>query len=187
MIPAAIASVPSRMRWISLNPKTRLWREDRAGHVALGMRLWKRAHLQRSFGLHKPLIFQNDPARTIAKAQQTGRHLIVWAGKEPAALPDTLPIRRIEDGFLRSRGLGAALVPPLSLVADDLGIYYDPTRPSRLERLILQPLPPGGQRRAEQLIEKLCASGVSKYNLARRPPARSARRPPHPCARSGRR
>lgn len=152
-----------------LEAETRLWREDRAGHVALGMRLWKRAHLQGSFGRIKPLIFHNNPARAIAKAQQTGRHLIVWAGKEPAALPDTPPIRRIEDGFLRSRGLGAALVPPLSLVADDLGIYYDPTRPSRLERLILQPLPPGGQRRAERLIEKLRASGVSKYNLAATP------------------
>ncbi len=34
------------------------------------------------------------------------------------------PSARIEDGFLRSRGLGAELVPPLSLVTDDLGIYY---------------------------------------------------------------
>jgi capsular polysaccharide export protein len=175
-----------------LEAETRLWREDRAGHIALGMRLWKRAHLQRSFGRVKPLIFQSDPARAIARAQQTGRPLIVWAGKEPAtwrdapgpsapparadraarsqpAPPAPPPIRRIEDGFLRSRGLGAELVPPLSLVADDLGIYYDPTRPSRLEGLILHPLPPGGQRRAERLIAQLRASGVSKYNLAAAP------------------
>ena len=35
---------------------------------------------------------------------------------------------RVEDGFLRSKGLGARLIPPLSLVTDDLGIYYDPRR-----------------------------------------------------------
>ena len=43
---------------------------------------------------------------------------------------------RIEDGFLRSRGLGAALVPPASLGLDDLGLHYDPARESRMERLI---------------------------------------------------
>lgn len=42
----------------------------------------------------------------------------------------------MEDGFLRSAGLGAALIEPVSLALDDLGIYYDPTRESRLERLI---------------------------------------------------
>ena len=43
----------------------------------------------------------------------------------------------LEDGFLRSRGLGADLVPPLALVADRAGIYYDPSRPSDIERLNL--------------------------------------------------
>ena len=32
---------------------------------------------------------------------------------------------RIEDGFLRSVGLGANLVQPLSWVIDDIGIYYE--------------------------------------------------------------
>ncbi|MDZ7708951.1 MAG: hypothetical protein U5K36_01620 [Roseovarius sp.] len=56
----------------------------------------------------------------------------------------------IEDGFLRSRGLGADLVAPLSLVCDDLGIYYDPARESRLERLIAAraALRPDQQQRA---------------------------------------
>ena len=45
---------------------------------------------------------------------------------------------RVEDGFIRSKGLGAKLVPPPSLVTDDIGIYYDPSRPSRLEHLIAE-------------------------------------------------
>ncbi|MGB8814121.1 MAG: capsular polysaccharide biosynthesis protein, partial [Paracoccaceae bacterium] len=103
--------------------------------------------------------------KAVAMAHATGRGLLIWAGKEPEALSAPTPIRRVEDGFLRSRGLGADLIAPLSLVTDDLGIYYDPSRPSRLEQLIAAPLPPGGALRVTRLIESLTAAGLSKYNL----------------------
>ncbi|OYU39479.1 MAG: beta-3-deoxy-D-manno-oct-2-ulosonic acid transferase [Pseudorhodobacter sp. PARRP1] len=149
-----------------LEAETRAFREDRFGHVACGMRVWKRSRLQAVFGRHKPLIFQNNADRAISTARAKRRGLLVWAGKAPDNLPQDLPTWRVEDGFLRSRGLGAELVPPLSLVTDDLGIYYDPTRESRLERLIQTPLPPDGQRRAEKLVAGLIAARLSKYNLA---------------------
>lgn len=143
-----------------LEAEVRAFREDRAGHVAVGMRLWKRRRLQAVFGQEKPLIFSDKPGET------KGRGILVWAGKETEGLGrEGVPLRRVEDGFLRSRGLGAALVPPLSLVTDDLGIYYDPRRESRLERLILSPPPPGGLARAAKLREQLVALGLSKYNL----------------------
>ena len=148
-----------------LEAEARSWREDNPGHVALSMRLWKRGRLQQVFGRHKPLIFQDNPAKAVQVARATGRGLLVWAGKEPADLPADIPLRRVEDGFLRSRGLGAQLVPPLSLVTDDLGIYYDPTRESRLERLIAAPLAPDQRRRIETLIQLLIAARLSKYNL----------------------
>jgi len=147
-----------------LEAEVRAYREDRAGHVAIGMRMWKRRPLQAVFGREKPLIFQNDPM--IARDSAKGRGLLIWAGKEPEDFdPGAVPLRRVEDGFLRSRGLGATLVPPMSLVTDDLGIYYDPSRESRLERLIPAPLPPGGLRRAERLRARIIAAGLSKYNL----------------------
>ncbi|MFT4149949.1 MAG: capsular polysaccharide biosynthesis protein [Paracoccaceae bacterium] len=158
------------------------FRQDRHGHVATGMRLWKRQRLQGMFG--GTLVFRDPPEAAVARARRDGRDILVWAGRETPALraacdiagddpaPPTetarprLPVlRRVEDGFLRSRGLGAELVPPLSLVADDLGIYYDPHRESRLERLILSPLPPGGRDRAERLVARLVQAGLSKYNL----------------------
>jgi capsular polysaccharide export protein len=142
-----------------IEAEVRAFREDRRGHVALGMRLWKRGRIQAVFGREKAVLFRDDPARLPA-----GRDLLVWAGKEPATpLPGT--VRRVEDGFLRSRGLGADLVPPLSLVTDDLGIYYDPTRPSRLEALIAAGPPPGGTARAERLVAALIAARLTKYNL----------------------
>ncbi len=173
MILAPIWVDPCRNRLCSfeeavdqLEAEARAYREDRFGHVAIGMRVWKRARLQAVFGREKPLIFQDNPARAIAKAEAAGRDLVVWAGKEPPNLPASLTIRRVEDGFLRSRGLGAELVPPLSLVTDDLGIYYDPSRESRLERLIQSALPPDAARRTEKIIATLIAARLSKYNLA---------------------
>lgn len=151
-----------------LEARLRAWREDRAGHVALGMRLWKRGPLQGAFGRERPLRFATDPTRAVELARREGRGILVWAGREDpglAALAGDVPLRRVEDGFLRSRGLGAELVPPQSLVTDDSGIYYDPTRESLLERLIAAPCPAGGLGRAERLVAAIVVAGLSKYNL----------------------
>jgi capsular polysaccharide export protein len=80
---------------------------------------------------------------------------------------------RVEDGFLRSRGLGARLVPPLSLVQDDLGIYYDPTRESRLERLIAEAarLTPAAAEAGRAADRHADPRGITKYNLAPEPAA----------------
>lgn len=150
-----------------LEAEVRRYRDDARGHVAVGMRLWKRAHMQVAFGRPRPLVFRDDPARAVALARARGRDLLVWAGREPPGLAAAgLVLRRVEDGFLRSRGLGAALVPPIGLVADRTGIYHDPTRASDLEALILAPLPPGGADRAARLVARIVAAGVTKYNLA---------------------
>ena len=39
----------------------------------------------------------------------------------------------VEDGFIRSVGLGGDLYPPLSLLFDKKGIHYDASRVSDLE------------------------------------------------------
>src|ERR1700761_4862051 len=44
----------------------------------------------------------------------------------------------LEDGFLRSVGLGKARHQTLSLLVDDLGLHHDPLVESRLERLIVE-------------------------------------------------
>ena len=146
-----------------LEAEVRAFRADRAGHVATGMRLWKRGPLQQFFGREKPLRFVDPPGRAAQVAQKSGRSLLIWASQEPPGFP--APALRVEDGFLRSKGLGADLVPPLSLVTDAQGIYFDPTRPSDLEDLIARPPPPGGLARAERLMVALRKGKLSKYNL----------------------
>lgn len=76
------------------------------------------------------------------------------------------PVKRVEDGFLRSVGLGAGKARPLSWVLDDLGIYYDATRPSRLERILATGLFDAQMLdRAHSLRKAICAAGLTKYNL----------------------
>ncbi|MCH8532915.1 MAG: capsular polysaccharide biosynthesis protein [Saccharospirillum sp.] len=90
------------------------------------------------------------------------------SGHRAAALAEKLGATcwRLEDGFLRSLGLGYQC-PPLSIVADDTGIYYDATRTSALERYIAEPLTEAQTRRALALQTAWCEAGVSKYNHKR--------------------
>ncbi|MEM9843910.1 MAG: capsular polysaccharide biosynthesis protein, partial [Pseudomonadota bacterium] len=143
--------------------ETRAWRDDHRGWVGSRIRLWKRPHMQRFFGGYTPMRFASTTAKAEEAAKREARRIMVWA----SAAPDGPPCPRVEDGFLRSRGLGAELVPPLSLICDQTGIYYDPRRPSDLEALIAQraTLRPDQQRRAENLIIRLTDAKLSKYNL----------------------
>lgn len=77
------------------------------------------------------------------------------------------PIYCMEDGFIRSNGLGATLLAPLSVVIDKQGIYYDATRPSDLEQLLLQcsPLTVEQNQRVTALWQRLLTQRVSKYNV----------------------
>lgn len=90
--------------------------------------------------------------------------MLVFWGKQAA--PADRPCIRVEDGFLRSVGLGADLVKPLSWVLDTRGIYYDATQASDLEYLLLNtafdaPL----LARAAALRARIAASGITKYNV----------------------
>ncbi|WP_432785363.1 capsular polysaccharide biosynthesis protein [Oligella sp. MSHR50489EDL] len=94
------------------------------------------------------------------------RHqLIVWGMSDiDKAEPDTL--FRVEDGFLRSVGLGADLVRPLSWIVDKHGIYYNAQNASDLE-LILQntDFDDSLRVRAEALRTRIVEGNVTKYNV----------------------
>jgi capsular polysaccharide export protein len=135
--------------------------------TAIGFSRWKRPFITRfllgsevSFTKRLNVIPQVDPATAVAVWGSSGAPLIK-GGTQPL---------RIEDGFLRSSGLGADLVRPLSLVIDDIGIYYDATRPSRLERILqTQELNAAALRRACDLRKKIVQLDVTKYNLGKQP------------------
>jgi capsular polysaccharide export protein len=97
-------------------------------------------------------------ARALDFAARTGR---------PAIL--------LEDGFLRSVGLGKAGVPPVSIVLDDEWVYYDASRPSRLERLIAADANCEDARGAGEALARWRETRLSKYNLGLDAPLPQAR------------
>lgn len=107
-----------------------------------------------------------------ASARRRGGRLAWWAGKESPAIREAAatfdgPTVRMEDGFIRSRGLGSDFFGALSVALDDLGVYYDPARPSRLEALIQAGEPDAeALARADRLRDRIVGAGLSKYNLA---------------------
>ena len=150
-------SVPVEHVLASCEARTRAWRDDHLGWTASNMRLWKRGPLSAFFGQHARVHFSQTPRPDVPH--------MTWGRSTDDQT------QSVEDGFIRSRGLGAALVPPLSLVLDDHGIYFDATRPSRLDHLIAQSgdLGDHARSRVTRLIDSLQAHQISKYNLDRAP------------------
>ncbi len=90
---------------------------------------------------------------------------VVWGSAQPKNLPHDSRLIRVEDGFLRSVGLGADLVRPMSWVFDDEGIYYDSSRPSRLERILQETtFDTALLERARKLRERIVNANLTKYN-----------------------
>jgi capsular polysaccharide export protein len=95
--------------------------------------------------------------------------LLLWGGgRSPNEIdPERLRIIRVEDGFLRSVGLGADLARPVSWVFDARGIYFDSGSPSDLEVALEKTIYQAHEiKRAAALRARIVANGISKYNLS---------------------
>ena len=124
-------------------------------------------------------MFRRTVRGALRAAVARGGAIGVWATREPPGLAAAAAARgikliRVEDGFIRSVGLGSDFLPPVSLVFDETGIYCDPSRPSDLETLLRETAFDAALlARARRLIDRLVARGITKYNLAQPAPAGS--------------
>jgi capsular polysaccharide export protein len=151
--------------------------------VCVGFSAWKRGFLP-AF-LRSPrgrVAFARDAASVRRRELPADAKLAVWASRDDSdvrRLADErgLPLWRLEDGFLRSVGLGSDLYAPASLVVDPLGIYYDPTRPSELERILQEDeITEAERERAAALRRTIVDHGISKYNVGGGDPVALGRR-----------
>ncbi|WCM29902.1 beta-3-deoxy-D-manno-oct-2-ulosonic acid transferase [Sphingomonas sp. QA11] len=135
-----------------------------------GFSWWKRREIARFLWTPEhPLRFFRSARRALAHAERHGGAVAIWPSRVPDGMAASAAARnvslvRVEDGFVRSVGLGSNLVPPSSVAVDRRGIHYDPARPSDLELLLADAdFPPALLARAGQLRETIIDAGISKY------------------------
>lgn len=132
--------------------------------VAYGFSPWKK-HFIRDF-LNFPKI--ELKFKKFFKPQKSD-YILAW-GKKAKLLKDQgyKNVITVEDGFIRSIGLGASLIRPCSLVFDEIGIYYDATKPSKIENLLkTTELTSSQYVRAQKLRNSLVELNISKYNVGK--------------------
>lgn len=137
---------------------------NRAIHSVMGIAHWKKptvtALLWAGAGVPYGRAIDDLPA---------GAAVAIWRARLTSAQSRALarhdpPVFEIEDGFIRSAGLGADCVPPLSIIVDPSGPHFVPGTPSALERLLQDGAFPADLiARAGRLREAIIAGGLSKY------------------------
>lgn len=137
----------------------------------IGLSWWKRRVMKPFLKTHNNTIrffsslsaakklYKNEPIK-----------VMMWGQKYPEiatwAVQNNLAVLRMEDGFIRSVGLGSNLVAPLSLVVDDLGIYFDARTSSRLEDILQNyNFTQSELVLAQALRQELVAKNIGKYNV----------------------
>src|SRR5687768_8798784 len=105
----------------------------RDGPIAVASRAIARIPHLAGFLERRPLLAWQDREAAAAMVGWGIRPSAQRAAAAAAAF--RVPCWRLEDGFYRSIGIGKSGAPPVSLVLDDIGIYYDACGPSRLEHL----------------------------------------------------
>ncbi|WP_240653050.1 capsule biosynthesis protein [Sphingomonas crocodyli] len=142
--------------------------------VATGIAGWKRREVE---GMLWPgtsgLAFERTASMAVRTASAYRGAIAVWptkapAGLNPAAEAAGVQLIPVEDGFLRSSGLGSDCHPPHSIILDRRGMHFDPRTPSELELLLAEPTTdPVLLSRAEQLTRTIVDAGLSKYASGR--------------------
>lgn len=139
-------------------------------YLCVNFSLHKRSVMRRYLGSPRSEVrFATKPT---AMQVQNADTIVLWGNADPPEESllwkggKRLPIIRVEDGFIRSSGLGSSLIPPSSLCFDRQGIYFNASAPSQLETIL------NGTnfdetllKRAKRLRQAIVSMGITKYNL----------------------
>lgn len=138
-----------------------------------GFSLWKRKNTLPFFKTSKKnhIYFCTNLEKAIKKGLDSNAKIYIWGKKpfpevESYAKAHTIPLLRVEDGFVRSVSLGSDLTKAYSLVVDSRGIYFDPTQESDLEQLLnTYAFDEAILQRAKKIQMYLIENKISKYNI----------------------
>ncbi len=161
--------------WIELQRETlqRVTGTTRPRRVfAVGFNAWKAMNSRPMLSLFPGAVTRVRNLAALQKRNpQPDERMVGWGGDLPSKLSAVAErtgakTLRMEDGFLRSVGLGSDLIRPLSLVLDSRGIYFDPTRASDLEHLLnTAKFDAAELERAAEVRHFIVEHGLTKYNL----------------------
>jgi capsular polysaccharide export protein len=146
---------------------------DGAGRtLIIGFRRWRAWNLAPLLRAQAGrIVFVRDCRAARRMRPGPADRIMVWGAGAPDGLDDLVGtsgarLVRIEDGFIRSVGLGSDLIAPRSLVFDERGIYFDATHASGLETLLMSaPFEPALCARAAALRGFIVDHGLTKYNI----------------------
>ena len=144
---------------------------------AVNFAYWKRAHIEAAFPDRSFFFIGKEWTPRLLGWMHSviqGGELFVWGTDQYPGLQEFLrrngmPVTRIEDGFVRSVGLGAEHHPPLSLCIDRRSIYYDARQPSELDRILAEyefSADPDLLQEARDCLALIRKFSITKYNLA---------------------
>jgi len=145
----------------------RLIDRNRTISSVLGIAGWKRPTVDTMLwdGTHLSRHASSAPATS-----RDGAVIAAWKSRTPEAALNRISrtgarVAEIEDGLIRGRGLGANCVPPLSIVVDFTGIYFDPAQSSDLEHILeTGDFDESLIERAARLRRMIVDAGISKYD-----------------------
>lgn len=153
------------LTWLT---KTR--RRNGKHFVTVGMSYRKQRALEpllKGMG-HIPFHFKNSPEALRYAHHWQETRVAVW-GQDALCSEQAhgAPVSRIEDGFIRSVGLGAAFARPYSIVVDNSGhLHFDRRGASDLETLLNTfDVKPKHLKRAKELGDRILRERINKYML----------------------
>jgi capsular polysaccharide export protein len=140
--------------------------------IAIGFRRWKASNVLPFLSLDRRRVkFVRSASGAARLNPGPADRLVVWGVQahkevEKLALRSGAKLVKMEDGFLRSVGLGSDYLAPLSLVLDGEGLYFDARHPSDLENLLnYAKFSDSDLKRASSIRQLIVSEGISKYNV----------------------
>lgn len=139
--------------------------------LGIGFSAWKQKTILAVLSLNLASITYKSRRKPIRKFKcGENDDLIAWGNTPPnwlvrLAKKANKSIVKVEDGFIRSVGLGSNIIKPLSLAVDKRGIYFDPNVPSDLEILLNSSHFDEQQlERARNIRKLIIKHKITKYN-----------------------
>lgn len=165
-----LGTIDNVMTWLE---RQRSMAQRFAGRmICVGFPGWRAWNFREMLSLDATKVCHVRTAKAAAALKPHGADcLICWgrvplAGVAELAAQSGVRLLRMEDGFVRSVGLGSDLIPPQSFVLDELGIYFDPCQPSDLEAMLnTRSLTEDDIQRAQAVRAFIVRHGITKYNL----------------------